>query len=152
VADRGMISAATIQALESRKLEFILGTRERSTAVIRDVVLADETPFTPLVIERSRGETQLFAKEVKVEGARYIVCRNESEAAKDRADRRAIIASLEKQLQKGDKALIGNSATGVTCATRGPRTARPALPSRSIPASWPRRPVTTESSCCCKRR
>jgi hypothetical protein len=36
-----MISAATLQALEERKLEYILGARERSTAVIGDVVLAD---------------------------------------------------------------------------------------------------------------
>ncbi len=43
-------------------------------------------------------------------GARYIVCRNEAEAKKDRADRQAIIAGLDKQLRKGDKALIGNSA------------------------------------------
>jgi transposase len=35
VADRGMISAATITALEERKLECILGARERSSAVVR---------------------------------------------------------------------------------------------------------------------
>lgn len=67
VADRGMISAATLQALEERKLEYILGARERSTAVIRDVVLADETPLypavdrappgrNPAVCERGQGE------------------------------------------------------------------------------------------------
>jgi transposase len=110
VADRGMISTATINALEERGLEYILGARERSSAVIRDVVLNDAAPFTPLVIERARGETQLFVKEVKVDGARYIVCRNQAEAAKDRADRQAIVGGLEKQLKKGDKALIGNSA------------------------------------------
>ena len=71
VADRGMISAATIEALEARRLEYILGARERGTAVIRDVVLADETPFVPLLIGRHRGETQLFAKQVEVNGARY---------------------------------------------------------------------------------
>jgi transposase len=48
VADRGMISAATISALEARKLEYILGARERSTTVIRDIVLNDDAPFTPL--------------------------------------------------------------------------------------------------------
>ena len=32
VADRGMISAATIAALEARKIDYILGVRERSTA------------------------------------------------------------------------------------------------------------------------
>jgi hypothetical protein len=110
VADRGMISKATITALEARGLEYILGARERSSKVIRTAVLDDPAPFTPLLIERARGETQLFVKEVKIDGARYIVCRNEAEAEKDRADRQAIIEGLEKQLQKGDKALIGNSA------------------------------------------
>jgi len=110
VADRGMISKATIMALEARGLEYILGARERSSRVIRTAVLDDATPFTPLLIERARGETQLFVKEVRIDGARFIVCRNEAEAEKDRADRQAIVGGLEKQLEKGDKALIGNSA------------------------------------------
>jgi len=110
VADRGMISAATISALEARKLEYILGARERSTTVIRDIVLNDEAPFTPLAIDRQRGETQLFVKEVKVGQQRYIVCRNEAEARKDREERQAIITGLQAQLKKGDKALVGNSA------------------------------------------
>ncbi|MDO9714762.1 transposase, partial [Paracraurococcus sp. LOR1-02] len=38
------------------------------------------------------------------------MCRNEAEAEKERADRQAIIAGFEQQLQRGDKALIGNSA------------------------------------------
>jgi transposase len=111
VADRGMISAATLAGLEERGLEYILGARERSDRLVRDVVLADERAFTPLLIERANGaETQLFAKEVRHAGRRYIVCRNEAEAEKDRADRQAIIAGLEQQLRRGDKALIGNSA------------------------------------------
>ena len=105
-----MISAATVQALEARGLDYILGVRERSSTLVRDVVLADERPFTSLLVERARGETQLFVKEVAVEGQRYVVCRNEAEAEKDRADRQAIVAGLEKQLARGDKALIGNSA------------------------------------------
>ncbi|BBF93870.1 transposase [Blastochloris tepida] len=110
VADRGMISASTIAGLEERKLEYILGARERTDTVVKTVVLADERPFVPLLIERQRGETQLFVKEVTVAGIRYIVCRNEAEAEKDRADRQAIVAGLEAQLKKGDKTLIGNSA------------------------------------------
>ena len=110
VADRGMISAATIAALEARGLDYILGARERSSAVVRDVVLHDDTPFTPLVIDRQQGETQLFIKEVRLAKQRYIVCRNEAEAAKDKAERQQIIAGLEAQLKKGDKALVGNSA------------------------------------------
>jgi transposase len=111
VADRGMISAATIEGLEERGLEYILGARERTDRVVREVVLADDRPFTPLLVGRANGaETQLFAKEVRHAGRRYIVCRNEAEAEKDRADRQAIIAGLAQQLQRGDKALIGNSA------------------------------------------
>ena len=33
-----------------------------------------------------------------------------SEAEKDRKDREAIVAALDAQLKKGDKALVGNSA------------------------------------------
>jgi hypothetical protein len=110
VADRGMISAATIAALEERKLEYILGARERSSAVVRRMVLEDEQPLTPLLVERARGETQLFVKEVKIGAARYILCHNEAEAQRDRSERQAIVAGLSKQLARGDKALIGNSA------------------------------------------
>src|SRR5215210_914923 len=111
VADRGMISAPTIAALEERGLEYVLGARERTDSLVRTVVLADQKPFTPLCIPRASGaETQLFVKEVKTEGQRYIVCRNEAEAEKDAADRQGIVAALEEQLKRGDKALIGNSA------------------------------------------
>src|SRR4051794_21409182 len=111
VADRGMISAATIAALEERGLEYVLGARERTDALVRSVVLADRKPFTPLCVPRAGGaETQLFVKAVQVEGRRYIVCRNEAEAAKDAAARQAIVTALDQQLTRGDKALIGNSA------------------------------------------
>jgi transposase len=110
VADRGMISAATITALEKRKLEYILGARERSTAVVRRLVFEDEQPLTPLLVDRARGETQLFVKEVKIGAARYILCRNEAEAERERNERQVIVAWLSKQLARGDKALICNSA------------------------------------------
>jgi hypothetical protein len=42
--------------------------------------------------------------------ARVNVCRNEAEAAKDASDRAAVIAALDQQLRRGDKAMIGNSA------------------------------------------
>ena len=110
VADRGMISATTIEGLEARKLEYILGARERSDAIVRKIVLENDAPFVPLLLERKTGETQLFVKQLMIEGKRYIVCRNEAEAEKDRKDREAIVAALDAQLKKGDKALIGNSA------------------------------------------
>ena len=111
VADRGMISAATIAALEERGLEYVLGARERTDRIVREVVLADERPYTPLCLERASGEeTQLFIKEVMVAGKRYIVCRNEAVAAEEAETRRQVVAALDEQLKRGDKALIGNSA------------------------------------------
>ncbi|MFO7722939.1 MAG: efflux RND transporter periplasmic adaptor subunit, partial [Bacteroidales bacterium] len=102
VADRGMISGPTIAALEARGLEYVLGVRERTDKRVRETVLDDPEPFVPLLVRRQGGETQLFAKEVVVDAIRYIVCRNEAEAEKDRADRQAIVEGLERQLKKGD--------------------------------------------------
>jgi hypothetical protein len=110
VADRGMISAPTIAALEERGLDYVLGARERTDRLVRQVVLKDTRPFTPLCVPRVTGETQLWVKEVLVEGRCYVVCRNEAEANRDAADRKAVLDGLERQLAKGDKALIGNSA------------------------------------------
>src|SRR3712207_5708268 len=79
VADRGMISAATLEGLEERGLECILGARERTDRPVREVVLADAGAFTPLLVERANGagwrhaSNQLFAKEVRHEGRRYVV-------------------------------------------------------------------------------
>jgi hypothetical protein len=110
VADRGMTSAETIAGLEARQLDYIIGARERNDALVKNIVMENDKPFVPLLIERQVGETQLFVKEVKIEGKRYIVCRNESEAENDRQERERIVAGLDAQLKKGDKALIGNSA------------------------------------------
>ena len=85
--------------------------RERTDTRVRETVLDDPKPFTPLRVTRDGGaQTQLFAREVVVERVRDIVCRNEAEAETDRADRQAVVEGLERQLKKGDKALIGTSA------------------------------------------
>ena len=109
VADRGTISAETIAALEVRGLLYILGARERTDHLVRDVVLADTAPFVPLIMEKRGRETDYGAKSVTLDGQRYIVCINYQEAEKDAAERTAILAALERQLRKGDKALIGNT-------------------------------------------
>jgi transposase len=110
VADRGMISAETAVALEERDLLYLLGTRERSDKVVREVVLADPAPCVPLTITRRGGhETDYEAKAVTVGDRRYILCRNHQEAERDAAARQAILANLERQLARGDKALVGNT-------------------------------------------
>ena len=109
VADRGMISAETIAALEARDLLYILGVRERTDKLVREVVLNDTAPFVPLTIEKRGKQTDYSAKSVKLAGTRYIVCINHQEAEKDAAARASILASLERQLKRGDKALVGNA-------------------------------------------
>jgi len=109
VADRGMISAETIAALEARGLLYILGARERTDKLVRDLVLGDAAPFVPLTLTKRGKDTDYGAKAVTLGGTRYIVCLNRQEAAKDAADRAKILATLERQLKKGDKALVGNT-------------------------------------------
>ena len=109
VADRGLISAETIAALEARDLLYILGVRERTDKLVREVVLNDTAPFVPLTIEKRGKQTDYSAKSVKLAGTRYIVCINHQEAEKDAAARASILASLERQLKRGDKALVGNA-------------------------------------------
>jgi hypothetical protein len=111
VADRGMISEATIAALEQRGLEYILGVRERSSKEVYEVVLADPKPSVPLVIPRGRRpDTELEAKNVGVGDRRYVVCRNRNEAKRDAEVRAAVLRSLRERLRGGDKSLVGNSA------------------------------------------
>ena len=108
VADRGMISAETIAELEARKLLYVLGVRERTDKLVRDLVLDDPAPFVPFVLMKPRREVDYEAKAVTLAGRRYVVCRNLDEMAKDAADRATIVANLERQLKKGDKSLVGN--------------------------------------------
>ncbi len=109
VADRGMISAATIAALEARKIDYILGARERSSKEVRENVLHDDGAAVPLTIPRQKGATDLAVTEVKREGRRYIVCRNEEEARKDAETRAKLLAGLQRKLAGGAKGLVGNT-------------------------------------------
>ena len=109
VADRGMISAATIAALEAQGIDYILGVRERSTVEVRTTVIDDDGAAVPLTIPRQKGETDLAIKDVVVAGRRYVLCRNEEQARKDAETRTALLAGLERKLMQGDKALVGNA-------------------------------------------
>jgi len=109
VADRGMISAETMAELEARRLLYILGVRERSDKLVRELVLDDPAPFVPFTMSKRGKQADFAAKTVMLAGRRYIVCRNHQEAEKDAADRASILAALERQLAKGDKALVGNT-------------------------------------------
>jgi len=110
VADRGMISAETVAELEARRLLYILGVRERTDKLVCELVLDDPAPFVPLAVKKRGKEIEYQAKTVTLAGRRYIVCRNHQEAQKDAADRASIVAALERQLAKGDKALVSNTS------------------------------------------
>jgi hypothetical protein len=109
VADRGMISAATIAGLEEKGIDYILGVRERSTVEVRTTVIDDDGVAVPLTIPRQKGETELAIKDVAVAGRRYVLCRNAEQARKDAETRTALLAGLERKLTQGDKALVGNA-------------------------------------------
>src|SRR6516164_3587209 len=110
VADRGMISQETINDLDQQGWPYILGARMRRCKEVREQVLADRGRFR-VVRPKSpdpKDPAPLKVKEVRVEGRRYVVCVNEDEVKKDRADREAIVAGLREQLRAGDKSLVGN--------------------------------------------
>jgi hypothetical protein len=84
VADRGMISAATMAELEAKQVPYILGARMRKVKEVK-------------------------VKEVRVGSNRYVVCFNPAQARKDTRDREAIVESLRDQLKRGAKSLVGNN-------------------------------------------
>ena len=112
VADRGMISASTIRALESEELDcdYILGARMRSVKEVSERVLADRGRYQEITPERktAKDPSPLKVKEVLLDDRRYVVCLNEEQRRKDAADRKAIVEHLREQLQQGDKELVGN--------------------------------------------
>jgi hypothetical protein len=109
VADRGMISAATIAGLEAQGIDYILGVRERSTAEVRTTVIDDDGVAVPLTVPRQKGETDLAIKDVVLSGRRYVLARNPEQARKDAETRTALLTGLERKLTQGDKALVGNA-------------------------------------------
>jgi hypothetical protein len=119
VADRGMISANTIEELDKRNWPYILGARMRRVKEVKEEVLSRAGRYQKVNASRS----SLKVKEVRVNERRYVVCVNEDQAKKDALDRAAIIAALEERLKQGDKSLVGNkgfrrylAATGSTFA------------------------------------
>lgn len=110
VADRGMISDSTIKTLESKDTPYILGARLRKVTEIREEVLSRGGRFREVYPESpvKKDPSPLKVKEVIVNDHRYIVCINPRQARKDKADREAIITSLEEKLKTNPKSLVSN--------------------------------------------
>jgi len=112
VADRGMVSQATLEAFENSDppVRYIVGVRMRRQKEVSISVLGSHARWFESVPQRSKAKdpAPLKVKEVWVEDRRYVVCLNEEERRKDAHDREAIVAHLKEQLRNGDKSLVGN--------------------------------------------
>ena len=112
VADRGMVSQATLEAFEQSvpPVRYIVGVRMRRQKEVSLSVLGSRGRWFESVPERinAKDPAPLKLKEVWVKERRYIVCLNEEERRKDAYDRQAIVAHLREQLRRGDKSLVGN--------------------------------------------
>ena len=110
VADRGMISEATIAELSASRIHYILGARLRNVKEIRETVLSRGGRYRQVHGPRqhSKSPSPLKVKQVFAEDRRYIVCHNEEQARKDQADREAILEKLGAQLKQGGTSLVGN--------------------------------------------
>ena len=112
VADRGMISAKTVQTLESKEydMNYILGVRMRNQKEVREDVIKNLSSFELVYPARckSKDPSPLKVKEVFLGDRRYIVCFNEEQSRKDAHTRAAIIESLGEKIKNGAMSLVGN--------------------------------------------
>jgi len=112
VADRGMMSQKTFEALEGSDppVGYIIGVRMRRQKEVNLSVLGSRKQWMESVPERSNAKdpAPLKIKEIWVENRRYVVCLNEEERRKDAHDREAIVVHLKEKLRQGDKSLVGN--------------------------------------------
>jgi hypothetical protein len=110
VADRGMISQQTMEKLKERGIQFILGARLRRVREIRQKVLSHTGRYHEVhgARKQSKDPSPLKVKNVHIGEHRYVVCHNEEQARKDKADREAIVEGLREKLHQGSKSLVGN--------------------------------------------
>ena len=115
VADRGMISAATIDDLEQQHWPYILGARMRQLKEVREQVLADPGRLRKVhgPRDKSTDPAPLKVKEVKVQDRRYVVCVNPEQVEQDRQKRAEMVAALREQLRLGDNRWWATKVTGV---------------------------------------
>jgi len=113
VSDRGMISADTVEKLESGAygMKYILGVRLRAEKAGRKAIedcCIDDFEMVHGARKKSKDPSPLKVKEVSVNGRRCIICFNEEQARKDAKSRDAMLESLGEKLRNDAKALIGN--------------------------------------------
>lgn len=100
VADRGMISANTMGSWKARNWNISWGSGPDSNEV-RDLALGCPGRYQKVT-------DNLRVKELWVKRPHYVVCHNPQEAAKDTADREAMLEALKEKLHQGAKGLVEN--------------------------------------------
>jgi len=99
VGDRGMVSEEVINHIEESGLNYVLATRHKSQAEVRDQVVSRAGRY-------SKVHEKLETKEVWVEDRRYIVCRNPQSVRRDRKRREDILTQLRNKLGSKGVAVI----------------------------------------------
>lgn len=94
VADRGMISADTLEELEKRQWPYILGARMRKQKEVKEDVLSRAGRYQAVKTDGA----PLKVKEVRVEDRRYVVCVNEEQAKKD-AESRPVFHKYDRTIR-----------------------------------------------------
>ena len=95
VGDRGLVSRANLDYLESRRLSYLLGCRLRSDKVVSESVLNIRGRYRPVRDGLGVKETTVTESGREV---RYLLCRGEARAVHDARVREQILASLEQEL------------------------------------------------------
>ena len=147
VADRGMISAATVAELEARGIDYILGARERATKEVRGVI-ADPTPWVPLSIPKAadRGSTDLMAPAQMPRASRGAAA---TLSAATRPRRIRMPPSAPPSLPLSPRRLPAvTKAWWATAAIAAFSASKPAAASKSIRAASPSTLSSTASTCC----
>src|SRR5215468_2509069 len=116
VMDRGLASAKKIALLASRKLHYIIASRQSE----RDRWLAsfaDTVAFTQVIREPSptnpgQKKTRLDVQLVQSEGKNYVLCRSEQRIEKDKAIREKQEQCLIADLQKLSKRIASERVSG----------------------------------------
>jgi len=100
VGDRGMVSEKNLEALDRAGYDWIVGVRLRNRPQLADAVLDAPGTWQPVA-------GHLEVKDVRLEGIRYVVCRNAEQARRDAARRGAVLERLTSGLDRsGVKGLV----------------------------------------------
>jgi hypothetical protein len=110
VGDRGMVSQANLDFLESRRLGYLLGCPFRTDPALEARLLSLRGPYRPV-------REGLGVKEARITDGgrtlRYLLCRSEARAARDVRTRAAVVDRLKKVLADRKKgAASGDTRAG----------------------------------------